>query len=433
MQITAGIAKKRITTNDNVTDKIVNYDSDNSYPQRMLYTIATSGTAIGCVNLYAKYISGRGFVDAEFNKKIINRKGQNIKKLLELTARDISRHNGFIWHMNYNALGQITEVQHVPFPWGRFQLPDDVGYISHIVIYPDWDKKKNRNMDRRLLKRINVYNPDPEVVKQQIVLAEGINKYKGQVLYYSMEPNDYPLAPYDSVLLDIETDGRSKVVKNRNIKNGWLAGHALMKKGKFTDETKRTEFMESLETFQGEEATSSVVLIETEIDEEFPELKPFTHNINDKTFEYTEGSIERNIINNFGQPPILRGIQNNSLGDSNSKYTEAKTFYDEFTNTERMIVSEWFENVFTKFPKPINTSNDWTIIPQSGVVKADEKKPLALSIGIGGVSSLQSILQDAILQPEQKVNILIIVFGIPEADARLMVGTNKIEPAQPNA
>ena len=46
--------------------------------------------------------------------------------------------------------------------------------------------------------------------------------------------------------------------------------------------------------------------------------------------------------------------------------------------------------------------------------------PLAVQLGVGGTQSLQSILADPTFSPEQKKNIIMILFGISEADADLM-------------
>lgn len=50
--------------------------------------------------------------------------------------------------------------------------------------------------------------------------------------------------------------------------------------------------------------------------------------------------------------------------------------------------------------------------------------PLAVSIGVGGITSLQAILADVNISDESKVNILQILFGISESDAKRMVIKN---------
>lgn len=65
------------------------------------------------------------------------------------------------------------------------------------------------------------------------------------------------------------------------------------------------------------------------------------------------------------------------------------------------------------------------------IAQTSKTEPLAVSLGVGGTQSLQSILVDPNLQPEQKKNIIITVFGISEEDADKMTTTTQ-EQTQPN-
>lgn len=55
--------------------------------------------------------------------------------------------------------------------------------------------------------------------------------------------------------------------------------------------------------------------------------------------------------------------------------------------------------------------------------KDDKSMPLVTSIGVGGVQAIQSLLADQIMTPDQKINTLLVVFGIPVEQGRLMVGS----------
>ncbi|MBK9357640.1 MAG: hypothetical protein IPN08_09690 [Bacteroidales bacterium] len=65
------------------------------------------------------------------------------------------------------------------------------------------------------------------------------------------------------------------------------------------------------------------------------------------------------------------------------------------------------------------------------IAQTSKTEPLAVSLGVGGTQSLQSILVDPNLQPEQKKNIIITLFGISEEDADKMTTTTQ-EQTQPN-
>jgi hypothetical protein len=58
-------------------------------------------------------------------------------------------------------------------------------------------------------------------------------------------------------------------------------------------------------------------------------------------------------------------------------------------------------------------------------------EPLAVTLGVGGTQALQSIITDQNLTPEQKKQILIILFSFGEDDAELMTKTDETKPIKP--
>jgi hypothetical protein len=76
--------------------------------------------------------------------------------------------------------------------------------VAHVLLHPDWEQKKTRNgkrlmVNEKTIERINVFNPDPDIVLEQIENAGGIDSYKGQILWQSLDGKFiYPTASYDS-------------------------------------------------------------------------------------------------------------------------------------------------------------------------------------------------------------------------------------------
>ncbi len=66
------------------------------------------------------------------------------------------------------------------------------------------------------------------------------------------------------------------------------------------------------------------------------------------------------------------------------------------------------------------------------IAQTSKTEPLAVSLGVGGTQSLQSILVDPNLSPEQKKNIIITLFGIGEEDAdKMTAGATPTKQSQP--
>lgn len=426
---TVGTVEKRFVVKESITDGILNYDIDNAYPQRVMYTIAASGTATSCTNLYAKYIHGRGFNNTEIGRLVLNRTKQSSDKILRKIAKDYAKFKGFALHFNYNALLEISEVNFVPFEHCRLTIPDDAGYVNKIAVYDDWDKRKSRSLDRKKIKKIHVFNPDPYVVLSQIDQAKGIDKYLGQVLWFSDDDKEYPACSCDSVFEDVETDAKIKIFKWRTVTTGFMASHILVHKGKFENDSDRQAFKDSVKDFQGADNASKILTVEIDDAEQMPELLPFDIVNNDKLFELTETTIKNNIIQNYGQPLILLQIKTAGQLGGAQEMKDAMDFYDSTTAYERSLFENVFKIIFASWKDVV--PDDTSIVPVSGIKVEAKKQTLASVLGVGGTQSLQAILADASTTPEQKINIMILVFGLEKSDAESIVkGTPITTPLQ---
>ncbi len=76
----------------------------------------------------------------------------------------------------------------------------------------------------------------------------------------------------------------------------------------------------------------------------------------------------------------------------------------------------------------------WNLSAEGSFSVASESllEPLAVTLGVGGTQALQSIITDQNLTPEQKKQILIILFSFGEDDAELMTKTDETTKPKPN-
>ncbi len=423
---TVGSVERRFKIKENLVEGILNYDADNAYPQRVMYSIAASGIATSCVNLYAKYIHGRGFLNADIGNLVINRSKQTCNKLLRKLAKDYAKFKGFALHVNYNGLFEIAEINFVPFEHCRLAIPDDAGYVSKIALYDDWDKKKSRNIDKRKIKFIDVFNPDPAVIMLQIDRDKGIENYRGQILWFSDDDKEYPACSCDAVFEDVETDSKIKIFKWRTVTTGFMASHILVHKGKFENESERTTFKSSVESFQGADNSSKILTVEVDSPDQVPELLPFDIVNNDKLFELTESTIKNNIVQNYGQPLVLLSIKTPGQLGTSQEIKDAMDFYDQTTAQERAMFEEVFTRLLSKWVEP--TDEAQVIIPVSGIKIEAKEQTLASMLQVGGTQALMTVLQGT-MDPQVKINTLIVVFGIDAEKADAIVNGTPIKPA----
>lgn len=358
--ILADPVKRRIPYVESTADGILLYDKDNLYPQRVEEILNRSGAGLESVELFAKFIKGRGFIDKAFNKAIINTAGDTVKDLLRDCANDYAKFKGFAIHVDFNAFLQPINAKHVPFPYVRLGLPDDRGIIAKVVVCDDWVGEKRKWMERR--QTVDMYNPDPDVVLKQIHRAGGLGNYKGQILYFTETKFKYPLASFDSVLADVETDAEISEFKHSNVTTNFMASHIIDMPGEFDSDNEREDFQGVLKQFQGARNAGKILLFENKFGAERPlNIHKVDVQDNDELFRWTEESCQTKIRKKFTQPAILIGdLIPGKLGDTQEIENSFK-FYNEFTTDDRLIFEEQFKKIFAIYAIPVNPSGNYAI------------------------------------------------------------------------
>ncbi len=335
------------------------YGGDNLYPQNLMRITDASGTASLCLNRYARFVEGYGFDSDLLAAAIVNFQGDKADDVLRLVALDLARFGGFALHVNYNVLCQVSSIAHVPFENCRLEETDDKGHVGHILLHPDWEQRKTRNGKRlmvndKTVERLNVFNPDADIVRKQIENAGGIDSYKGQILWCSMDGKFvYPTASYDSAVTEISTDEGLGNVKMRNVRNNFLVSCMLiMKKGipKLDEdgnelETGQMISGEDLLQFQGDEKTAKILAVEIENEEDKPEVVAFPAKNFDKEFSVTDASVVERIYAQFHQE-LFYAIRIGKLGFSGQVMQDAYEYYAGEVTTEQRFIERAFKAIF---------------------------------------------------------------------------------------
>jgi len=345
--------------------KMQSYGYDNLYPQNLARITEASGTAMLCLNRYSRFIEGYGFDSEILSALAMNFQGDTADDILRNAAQDLARFGGFALHVNYNVLGQVSSVSHVPFENCRLEETDDKGNVAHVLLHPDWTQKKTRNGKRLIvnennIERINVFNPDPEIVLKQIANEGGIDTYKGQILWCSMNGKFiYPTASYDSAITEISTDEGLGNVKMRNVRNNFLVSCMLItKKGvpKFDENDNEVESGqmisdEDLLQFQGDEKTAKILAVEVENEEDEPKVVAFPTKNFDKEFSVTDSSVIERIYAQFHQE-LFYAIRIGKLGFSGQVMQDAYEYYAGEVTTEQRFIERAFRKIFLHWHDP---------------------------------------------------------------------------------
>lgn len=380
-------SQRRFDTHYYSTMNIQSYGKDNLYPQRMLDLILNSPTGGTCCELYERFIEGDGLTDKFFGDFICNRQGDTVSDILHLVSVDLAHYHGFALHVNYNMMGQIVEVQHMQFEGFRLEEEDDSGRVTFVNYHPDWTGKKTRNGSRievsvENLRKFYVFNPNQAVVLGQIESSGGINKYNGQVLWYSMDGRFvYPKPKYDKIVTALSTDDGIDNVKYRNVRNNFLvAGMFIHKKAMSLgidpttgQEIKQRggedlEFTQNLDIFQGDTNACSIMDITVNSDEDIPKFEKLESQNFDSKFQVTETSTVERIYAAFGQEPFYC-IRIGKLGFSGTTINDAFAYYNSYVEKERKEISRVFSKIFDRWATQLNDDNpvcpsdDYSILP----------------------------------------------------------------------
>lgn len=358
---TAKKPQRRIDTRYISALRLQSYGADNLYPQHLADITAASGTATTCLARYAKFIEGNGFVDDRLAELIVNHIGMTGDDLLHQISQDVSRFGGFAVHVNYNVLGDIAEVNHVPFESCRLEETDDVGVVAHILVHPDWSGRLTRNgqtirVNESTVKRFNVFDPRPEVVARQIENVGGIKNYEGQIAWFSMDGRFvYPTPIYDAAVTDISTDEGLGNIKYRNARNSFLVSCMLVTRrnepridheGREHNEPMIAD--DDLRAFQGDENASKIMAVELESMEDKPEVIPFPSRNFDKEFEVTEQSVIERIYSQFHQE-LFYSIRIGKLGFSGTVMQDAYEYYAGEVTNEQRFISRGLSAIFSRW------------------------------------------------------------------------------------
>lgn len=372
-------SEKRFATVYNSSWKIQSYGDDNLYPQRMLDLVANSPTGSTCCERYRTFIEGNGMLSDDIAYYVCNGRGDSIDDIFRLIAHDVAYYGGFALHVNYNLKGQITEIQHIPFPNCRLAEEDDLGRVPFIKVHPDWEGRKTRNgktvqVSAKNIRAFYPFNPIQKVVLAQMGEDGGIDQYRGQVLWVSLSGrNIYPSPIYDKVVTELSVDEGLSNVKYRNVRNNFLlSGMLVHKKGStigYDDEGNEIvknnddddDFEESLKQFQGDVNACSLMEVTVTQEEDIPQFKSLEGVNFDKKFQITESSTVERIYSAFGQEPWFC-IRTGKTGFSGEILRQAYEYYNSYVDNERRVITRAFQRIFAHWYETIKDA-DFTIQP----------------------------------------------------------------------
>lgn len=433
--------------------EIQTFGEGNSFPQDVLDITLGSGTAVSCLDVYKKFIFGRGFQDRSIYDVIVNEKQDSADKLLGQIAEDYATFRGFYLHINYNANFKIAEVQWIPFETVRLGKVSENGLSDKVAIHWDWAKQYTeiRKWKKEDIDYIDIYNPNQAVIKSQVELAGGWENYKGQVYIFTENRiGNYPLPKYFPVLTDMSTEQGVSNISYRNARNNFYPSGMLVDILDVAQgEAVESDTEQSLIDLQGDEDACKLAYTSVKSREELPEFISFQSKNYDKEFTVTDESCRGRIGRAFNQPPVLRA-ENIGAGFGADLIKNAYNYYNSVTENERLNVERVLTEVFSLWhthlslnfviePLRYDSAQEIEKIPTEilGTLTVNEKRALlgyepledndsnqstlAEKIGADGVQSMTAIIADMNMTDEQKRGALKLLFSLSDEEVNSVI------------
>lgn len=391
---------------------IQTYGDTNDFPQTVSEIVQASKTGNACLSIYNDFVYGHGFKDPGIYKLQVNKEGEKLDKILRMVCKDFTLWHGFAIHVNYNMNFRVSSIHHIPFESLRLAKADDDGFIGRTAYHPDWgrrDKTRSR-WSPSDIEWFHFFNPDPEVILNQVEEAGGWDNYGGQILYFSGDSEgspSYPVPIFIAEMTDMRTEEALANVAGRNACSNFLSAGILVDiKDETQDQSQVNETQKELNKFQGDENTSQLWYIQCKSKEEVPQFIRFSGENYDKAFEVTQRVIPENIGQSFKQPPILRAVDVGANFGADLM-TNAYKYYNSVTVRERQQLEEAFISIFEYWWAPLDNP-DFTI--QSLTYNAGES--IADRIGKDNMTQALEIIRDQMLSTVQKRNMLKLIYGL---------------------
>ena len=371
------IIKLNRSVSSDESSGIMNYGENNDYPQLIEKLILGSQTGKAVANVFAKFIAGSSFSNPEIGKEIVGSdklgKPVTLDSIRIAIADSVSRFNGAAIHCNLNLNSEVGKTKVIPFKNCRLSKEDDNGFCAKIAFHQNWTKEPGlKTFQVNDIVWFNQFNLTQKVIADQIRKSGGIDKYKGQV--YSLYFDDtylYPLSPFDSVYLDLDTEAQIQIFKNNEIRDGF-SDKIIFNIPSSSDEKERGETADKIKSFMGADGDKCLIF-ESLFDENGGLLKDGSYkidkvvtNINDTLFSDWEKSTSNNIRKAaFALPAVLIDYESGALsGTSGEAIYQAATYYNSITESYRKRISESIREIYSNSDNILLKNNqDWELLP----------------------------------------------------------------------
>lgn len=341
------------------TQKIICYDIDNAYPYRYMWLADKSVTTSSCIDAFSNFLTGKGWVDRIFGEAIVGPNNYTGDDLGEDVFDQWSQHRGYAIIVGLNGLLEHSSYQVMPFERVR---KGDAERVGQFAVHDHWGKTGIR-FHAKDIQWFPPYTEDPKKIMDYIVDAGSFDKFKGMLLYVSIDRQKYPTPKYAAALEDVETEALISRFHRKNASSGFMASHFVKFTEEFDSDEDRQEMIDKLTEFQGAGQNSKMFVIDGvgEDDGEDVTIEEIPAHDVDRLFEHTEDSVQDKIRRTFNVPRVIIG-EEETTGFDTGRMNDGINLYNQVVIKDRNKAVRPLKSMVKNFEEPIKLNDNWEVI-----------------------------------------------------------------------
>lgn len=329
--------------------KIINFGTDNKFPQELLKISGDSPILTACLDTKAKYLTGDGLyivgpdgkpIENDFTKRFFN---IITPEKWEQVCLSWAWFEAYGMRYSFDMNGEIADIIIQEFSTIRLGLPNKENEIKKAYLSPNWIQEKTN--ERFKAKEIDIYNEKETYLKinqfRENSDISGFAKWNGALeIVRRRRPGQlyYPNPKYSSALGWGYVDGKIQVFHSNAVDNSFNPGFILFipfsldgedENGKPLKQRMREEVEEA---WTGAENGGKPAIIYGKDQESAPQIIPFNSNANDQLYIALQKLLKENICISTSVPPVLANIPIEGGLNTNKDYIINE--FDKFLNTE---------------------------------------------------------------------------------------------------
>lgn len=410
---------KRVATVQDFTDGIQRWGLDNLYPQTCEELVGRAFTLKAVMDKVTDFLNGEGIEDEDIGSIIVNEEGQTLNDIVNLVAEPYAKYKIISLHIGYDLNYEISSIRYIPVKYLRFGLPDSEGCVTKIKYCTNWERDF-RMSNQRVIETYDIYNPDPEVVAEQIDEAGGIEEYKGQMVFLTPELWQYPKATFDPIFDQAQTQAEIATSRLAGLQNSFVALMAVVIPGEAESDDEEDDVSEILQNKMGSKNFGSTIGFRDKTgmrkaNEIFQSLTP--PNL-DKLFDSTDQASKDAIMENEAMPKELLGVRPESGMFNQDNMEQAYIYFNAMTKNRRNKLASFFTVLMMHWNDPVKKAIK--IKPQQysskPIISAEQMQyaPMATE----GILKVQAAINGGQYAYESGIAILIEMYGFVEDIAR---------------